>query len=254
MGGVCAAAGSCKPRRCGYADTVAAKDSLLAALVVAVVAALVVVGVTPLGVPPPAPERSAADGFSAGRAMVLLREIAAAPRPMGSAGAARARDAIVARARGAASGAARADRRRGVGAERSRGGHGAATWSPGCRAATLRAPSCSSAHYDSVPVAAGAADDGSGVVDAARDGPRAGRPGRGRATTSSSCSPTERSAACSGARLPARGPVGLRRRRRAELRQPGLVVAGAHVRDEPGQRPAWCASSWPPRRTRTPRR
>jgi hypothetical protein len=75
---------------------VAVKNSLLAALVVAVVAALVVVGVTPLGVSPPAPERSAADGFSAGRALLLLREIAAAPRPIGSDGAARARDAIAA--------------------------------------------------------------------------------------------------------------------------------------------------------------
>jgi len=80
MGGVCAAAGSCKQRRGGYSETVTVKNSLLAALVVAVVAALVVVGVTPLGVSPPAPERSAADGFSAGRALLLLREIAAAPR------------------------------------------------------------------------------------------------------------------------------------------------------------------------------
>jgi hypothetical protein len=96
MGGVCATAGSCKPRRGGYPETVTLKYSLLTALVVAVVAALVVVGVTPLGVPPPASERSAAAGFSAGRAMSLLREIAAAPRPIGSAAAARARDTIAA--------------------------------------------------------------------------------------------------------------------------------------------------------------
>jgi hypothetical protein len=87
MGGVCATAASCKPRRGGYPETVALKDSLLAALVVAVVAALVVGGVTPLGVPPPASERSAAEGFSAGRAMKLLHEIAASPRPIGSDGA-----------------------------------------------------------------------------------------------------------------------------------------------------------------------
>src|SRR5665647_901609 len=130
MGGVCAAAGSCKQRRGGYSETVTVKNSLPAALVVAVVAALVVVGVTPLGVSPPAPERSAADGFSAGRALLLLREIVAAPRPIGSDGAARARDAIAARLPGR----------------------------DPSRAVLLVA------HYDSVPVAAGAADDGGGVV------------------------------------------------------------------------------------------
>ena len=72
-------------------------------------------------------------------------------------------------------------------------------------------------------------------------------PARRRATTSSSCSPTARSAACSGSQaFLARRPLGLRRRRRAQLRQPGLVVAGADVRDEPGQRPAGARTSSPP--------
>ncbi|MCX6371552.1 MAG: M20/M25/M40 family metallo-hydrolase, partial [Actinobacteria bacterium] len=141
----------------------AAKDSLLAALVVAVVAALVVVGVTPLGVSPPAPERSAAGGFSAGRAMVLLRAIAAAPRPMGSEGAAQARDAIVAELKALHL----ASHVQTASAVAAQSGRVAGTVSnvvarlPGSdpsRAVLLVA------HYDSVPVAAGAADDGGGVV------------------------------------------------------------------------------------------
>jgi hypothetical protein len=163
MGGVCATAASCKPRRGGYPETVALKDSLLAALVVAVVAVLVVVGVTPLGVPPPAPERSAAEGFSAGRAMKLLHEIAASPRPIGSDGAALARDAIVTRldelhvaAHVQTATAVSALNGRVAGTVRN-----VVARLPGrdpSRAVLLVA------HYDSVPVAAGAADDGGGVV------------------------------------------------------------------------------------------
>ena len=141
----------------------AAKSLLLAALVVAVVAALVVVGVTPLGVSPPAPERSAAEGFSAGRAMRLLREIAGAPRPLGSAAAARARDRIVAELdelhlapHVQIASAAAAQNGRVAGTIRN-----VVARLPG------RDPSrvvLLVAHYDSVPVAAGAADDGGGVV------------------------------------------------------------------------------------------
>ena len=141
----------------------AVKSSLLAALVVALVAALVVVGVTPLGVSPPAPERSAADVFSAGRAMRLLREIAAAPRPIGSGAAARARYAIAAELDALhlvphvqTASAVSAQSGRVAGTVRN-----VVARLPGrdpSRAVLLVA------HYDSVPVAAGAADDGGGVV------------------------------------------------------------------------------------------
>ncbi len=163
MGGVCATAGSCKPRRGGYPETVTLKYSLLAALVVAVVAALVVVGVTPLGVPPPAPEGSAAEGFSAGRAMSLLREIAAAPRPIGSAAAARVRDTIAAEL----DALHLAPHVQTAAAVSAFNGRVAGTASnvvgrlPGrdsSRAVLLVA------HYDSVPASPGAADDGRGVV------------------------------------------------------------------------------------------
>lgn len=163
MGGVCAAAGSCKPRRGGYPETVAAKKHLLAVLVVAVVAALVVVGVTPLGVSPPAPERSAADGFSAGRALLLLREIAAAPRPIGSEGAARARDVIAAEL----DALHLAPHVQTASAVSSQSGRVAGTVRNVVARLPGRDPSRAVllvAHYDSVPVAAGAADDGGGVV------------------------------------------------------------------------------------------
>lgn len=141
----------------------AVKDSLLAALVAAVVAALVVVGVTPLGVSPPAPERSAADSFSAGRAMVLLRGIAAAPRPIGSQGAARTRDAIAAQldALHLASHVQTAS------AVAAQSGRVAGTVRNVVARLPGRDPSRAVllvAHYDSVSVAAGAADDGGGVV------------------------------------------------------------------------------------------
>ena len=163
MGGVCAAAGSCKPRRGGYPETVAAKKHLLAVLVVAVVAALVVVGVTPLGVSPPAPERSAADGFSAGRAMQHLREIAAAPRPIGSGGAARARDVIAAEL----DALHLAPHVQTASAVSSQSGRVAGTVRNVVARLPGRDPSRAVllvAHYDSVPVAAGAADDAGGVV------------------------------------------------------------------------------------------
>jgi hypothetical protein len=142
---------------------VAARNRLLAALVVAVVAALVVVGVTPLGVSPPASERSAAEGFSAGRAMGLLRAIAAAPRPLGSGAAARARDAVVARL-AALDLAPHVQTAVAVAAQN---GRVAGTVRNVVARLPGRDPSRAVllvAHYDSVPVAAGAADDGGGVV------------------------------------------------------------------------------------------
>jgi len=163
MAGVCADEGSCKPRRGGYSEIVVAKKHLLAGLVVAVVAALVVVGVTPLGVSPPAPERSAAESFSAGRALLLLREVAAAPRPMGSDGAARARDIIVARL----DELHLAPHVQTASAVSAQSGRVAGTVSNVVARLPGRDPSRAVllvAHYDSVPVAAGAADDGGGVV------------------------------------------------------------------------------------------
>ena len=157
------AAGSCKPLRGGYSETVAAKKYLLAGLVVAVVAALVVVGVTPFGVSPPAPERSAAEGFSAGRALLLLREIAAAPRPIGSDGAARARGTIVARL----DELHLAPHVQTASAVSAQSGRVAGTVRNVVARLPGRDPSRAVllvAHYDSVPVAAGAADDGGGVV------------------------------------------------------------------------------------------
>jgi len=163
MDGVCAAAGSCKPRRGGYPEIVAVKQHLLAGLVVAVVAVLVVVGVTPFGVSPPAPERSAAEGFSAGRALPLLREIAAAPRPIGSDAAARARDDILARL----AALHLAPHKQTASAVSAQNGRVAGTVSNVVARLPGRDPSRAVllvAHYDSVPVAAGAADDGGGVV------------------------------------------------------------------------------------------
>jgi hypothetical protein len=163
MAGVCADDGSCKPRRGGYPEIVVAKKHLLAGLVVAVVAALVVVGVTPLGVSPPAPERSAAESFSAGRALLLLREVAAAPRPMGSDGAARARDTIVARL----DELHLAPHVQTASAVSAQSGRVAGTVRNVVARLPGRDPSRAVllvAHYDSVPVAAGAADDGGGVV------------------------------------------------------------------------------------------
>ena len=163
MDGVYAAARSCKRWRGGYPDTVAAKRLLLAALVVAVVAALVVVGVTPLGVSPPASERSAADGFSAGRAMLLLRVVAAAPRPIGSDAAVRARDAIVAEL----DALHLAPHVQTASAVSATSGRVAGTARNVVARLPGRDPSRAVllvAHYDSVPVAAGAADDGGGVV------------------------------------------------------------------------------------------
>jgi len=142
---------------------VAAKKHLLAVLVVVVVAALVVVGVTPLGVSPPAPERSAADGFSAGRAMQHLREIAAAPRPIGSGGAARARDVIAAEL----DALHLAPHVQTASAVSSQSGRVAGTVRNVVARLPGRDPSRAVllvAHYDSVPVAAGAADDAGGVV------------------------------------------------------------------------------------------
>ena len=140
-----------------------AKKYLLAGLVVGLVAVLVVIGITPLGAPRPAPVKSAATEFSAGRAMTVLRQIAATPRPIGSRPAASVRRTIVERLR-ALGLTPRVQRVDVVSAE---DGRVAGT----VRNVIARLPGTAPSrtvllvcHYDSVPVAPGAADDGSGVA------------------------------------------------------------------------------------------
>ena len=140
-----------------------AKKYLLAGLVVGLVAVLVVIGITPLGAPRPAPVKSAATEFSAGRAMTVLRQIAATPRPIGSRQAASVRRTIVERLR-ALGLTPRVQRVDVVSAE---DGRVAGT----VRNVIVRLPGTAPSrtvllvcHYDSVPVAPGAADDGSGVA------------------------------------------------------------------------------------------
>ena len=140
-----------------------AKKYLLAGLVVGLVAAFVVIGITPLGAPRPAPVKSAATEFSAGRAMIVLRQIAATPRPIGSRQAASVRRTIVERLR-ALGLTPRVQRVDVVSAE---DGRVAGT----VRNVIARLPGTAPSrtvllvcHYDSVPVAPGAADDGSGVA------------------------------------------------------------------------------------------
>jgi len=142
---------------------VRAKKYLLAGLVVGLVVALVVIGITPFGAPRPTPAQSAATEFSAGRAMVVLRQIAAAPRPIGSRRAARVRGSIVERLRalGLAPHVQRADV---VSAENGRVAgtvRNVVARLPGTAPSRTILLVC---HYDSVPVAPGAADDGGGVA------------------------------------------------------------------------------------------
>jgi hypothetical protein len=139
------------------------KNYLLAGLVVGLVAAIVVVGITPLGAPRAAPVRSVAAEFSAGRAMLVLRQIAATPRPIGSRQAAVVRRTIVGRLRalGLAPHVQTADV---VSAENGRVAgtvRNVVARLPGSAPSRTVLLVC---HYDSVPVAPGAADDGGGVA------------------------------------------------------------------------------------------
>ena len=140
-----------------------ARKYLLAALVVGFVAGVVAIAVTPFGAPRPRPASAPAAEFSAGRALEVLEEIAAEPRPLGSAHAAEVRDSIYERLsrlglgphiQTAAVVSARDPRVAGT-------VHNVAGRLPGrdpSRAVLLMA------HYDSVPTAPGAADNGSGVA------------------------------------------------------------------------------------------
>ena len=140
-----------------------AKKYLLAGLVVGLVTLLVVIGITPLGAPRPAPVQSAMTTFSAGRAMEVLRSVAAAPRPIGSLQEATVRRSIVERlqALGLAPHVQVADV---VSAENGRVAgtvRNVVARLPGTAPSRTVLLVC---HYDSVPVAPGAADDGGGVA------------------------------------------------------------------------------------------
>ena len=228
----------CKRRPCGYAEHVGSQTLPARRARRGLVAALVVVGVTPFGAPRAGARRSAGRRLLLRRApWSLLRAIAADPRPMGSEGAAR-RATPSSRTLEALDLAPHVQTPpRWSGAERARGGHGAATWPAACRAATLRAPSCSSpttiqCPWPPAPPTTAAAS--STLLEAAR-ALASGPPPRNDVIFLFTDG-EERGLLGASAFL-RDDAVGLRRRRRAELRQPGLVVAGAHVRDQPGQRP-----------------
>jgi hypothetical protein len=159
-GGVC---GSCKPWTGGYPERVSATKHLLAGLVVGLVVAMIVVGVTPLGAPDVRTDQGATQRFSAGRAVVLLRELTIAPRPIGSEAAAEAREFIVEQIK-VLHLASHVQTASVVSVEN---GRVAGTVRNVVARLPGRDPSRTVllvAHYDSVPVAAGAADDAGGVA------------------------------------------------------------------------------------------
>ena len=140
-----------------------ARRYLLAALVVAVVAGLVTVGVTPLGAPRPQPAGAPAATFSAARALGELRRVAATPHPIGSQAEGEVRATILARLQ--ALGLSPHVQTAGVVSQED--GRVAGT----VRNILARLPGSDPArtvllvaHYDSVAVAPGAADDGGGVA------------------------------------------------------------------------------------------
>jgi hypothetical protein len=136
---------------------------LVAGLAVAVLALAAVLGARPLGTPEPRPANAPPAEFSAGRAMALLERLAARPHPIGSPEADAQRRAIVAElerlglrpsVQAAEVASTRNDRVGGT-------VHNVVGHLPGlggARSVLLVA------HYDSVPAAPGAADDGTGVV------------------------------------------------------------------------------------------
>jgi hypothetical protein len=142
---------------------VGTRTLVLAGLVAGLVLLVVVLAVLPLGAPEPRSAAAPATAFSSARAMDVLREIAAEPRPMGSGRAAAVRDFIYGRLSDLAlgphvleTGVVSARNPRVAGTARNVAGR-----LPGrdpTRAVLLVA------HYDSVPNASGAADNGSGVA------------------------------------------------------------------------------------------
>jgi hypothetical protein len=142
---------------------VGTRRHLFAGLLVALVVLAVVIAVTPWDAPRPRSPAAPAGEFSSARAMDVLREVAAEPHPIGSARSSVVRDFIQGRLHALALNphvqmsevvSAREPRVAGV-------VHNVVARLPGrdpSRAVLLVA------HYDSVPTAAGAADDGSGVA------------------------------------------------------------------------------------------
>jgi hypothetical protein len=142
---------------------VGARLYLLAGLLAGLVVLVAVIAVTPFGAPRPRPASAPATEFSSERAMDLLRQIAAEPRPIASDHAGRARDLIYGRLRQLGLGphilaseivSARDPRVAGV----VRNVAGRLPGRDTSRAVLLMA------HYDTVPTAPGAADDGTGVA------------------------------------------------------------------------------------------
>lgn len=136
---------------------------LLAGLTVSLVFATIVVGVHASGAPEPLPLDAPAESFSAERALVALRVLTTAPRPMGSEAARAARRSIVASLRGIGL----VPRVQTAAVVSARDSSIAGT----VRNVVARLPGRDSsralvlvAHYDSVATAAGAADDASGVA------------------------------------------------------------------------------------------
>ena len=163
MSVVCAGRTCCKRGPPGYSEVVGARPYLLGGLLAGLVFLVVAMAVTPFDAPRPRPASAPADEFSSARAMDLLRQVAAEPRPIGSARAAQVRQLIFDRLSALGLGphiqtaevvSACDPRVAGV-------VHNVAGRLPGrdtSRAVLLMA------HYDSVPTAPGAADDGSGVA------------------------------------------------------------------------------------------
>ncbi len=163
----------------GYSEVVGTRRYLLAAFIVALIVLVVVVAVLPLGAPGPRPASAPADEFSSARAMEALRYVAAEPHAFGSRRNAEVRAFIEGRLSGLdlsphvqTAQVVSALNPRVAGTVHNIVGRLPGTDST--RAVLLIA------HYDSVPTAAGAADDGSGVaalLEAAR-ALRAGPPPR----------------------------------------------------------------------------
>ena len=224
-------------RHPGYSEVVGARRYLLAGLIVGLVLIAVVAGVTPWGArarspPPPAPTSSRPPA-----PWTLLRVIAAEPHPIGSPRRRRVRNFIYGRLR-----------------ELALDPHVQTS-----EVVSARQPDVAGVVHNIVGRLPGARPVASRPAGGAL---RLGAHGRGRRRQRQ----RRGGAARDGARLALgppprndviflftdgeergllgvagvhpRRPVGVRRRRGAQLRQPRLVVAGADVRDEPGQRPA----------------
>jgi len=139
------------------------KRYVVAGLAVAVLTLAAVLGTRPFGMPEPRLVDAPASEFSAGRAMALLERVAERPHPMGSPEAVRQRRAIVAELeRLGLQASVQTAEVTSTGSERVGGTvHNVLARLPGvggARSVLLVA------HYDTVAVSPGAADDGTGVV------------------------------------------------------------------------------------------